>query len=57
MEGLSEFEWLLNISVDDEIATHKRDDAIVESWLSIEGNNLVLDAWHSGEFCHDVLHA
>ena len=57
MEGLSEFEWLLNISVDDEIATHKRDDAIVKSWLSIEVNDLVLDAWHSGEFCHDVLHA
>ena len=57
MEGLSKLEWLLDVSVDDEVTTDERDDAIVESWLSIKSDNLVLDARHANKFLHDLLHA
>ena len=57
MEGLGKLHWLFSITIDDEVATHKRDDAVVESWLSVEGDDLVDDAGHGSELGHDILHA
>ena len=57
MEGLGKLEGLLDISVDDKVATDERDDAVVESWLSIKSDNLVLNAGHRNKFFHDWLHA
>jgi hypothetical protein len=53
VEGLGKFEGLLNVSVDDEVATDKSNNAVVKSWLSIKSDDLVLDAWHGNEFLHD----
>ena len=57
VECLGELHWLLHVAIDDKVTTDKRDDAIVESWLSVEGDDLVLDAGHAREFAHNVLHA
>ena len=53
MECLSKLEWLLDISVNDKVSADERDDAVVESWLSIKSDNLVLNAGHTNKFLHD----
>ena len=57
VESLGKLHGLFGVAIDDEVSTNKRDDAIVESWLSIEGNNLVLDAGHASQLDHDGLHS
>jgi hypothetical protein len=50
VESLGELHGLFSVAINDEVSTDKRDDAIVESWLSVEGNDLVLDAGHGSQF-------
>jgi hypothetical protein len=46
---------LLNVAINDQIPTDKRDDAIIEAGLSVKSDNLVLNAGHFLEFTHDSL--
>ena len=55
LECLGELKWLLNVAINDQITTDKRDDAIIEAGLSVKGDNLVLNAGHFLEFTHDGL--
>ena len=57
MESLGKLHGLFGVSVNDQVATDKRDDAVVKSWLSVEGDDLVLNAGHDSKFGHDSLHA
>ena len=57
VESLRKLHRLIDLSIDDQVTTDKRDDAIVKCWLSVEGNDLVLNAGQSSKFSHDALHA
>ena len=57
VESLGKLHGLFGVAIDDEVSTDKRDDAIIDSWLSIEGNNLVLDAGHASQLDHYGLHS
>ena len=49
--------WLVLITVNDEISADECKDAIVERGLCIEGHNLVLDVGHVGELAQNLLYA
>jgi hypothetical protein len=55
LECLGELKWLLNVAINNQITTDKRDDAIIEAGLSVKSDNLVLNAGHFLEFTHDSL--
>lgn len=57
LECLGKLYWLRYVAINDQITTDKRDDAIIEAGLSVEGDNLVLDAGHILEFSHDGLNS
>jgi hypothetical protein len=57
VESLGELHGLFSVAIDNKVSANERDDAVVKSWLSIEGNDLVLDAGHGSQLGHDGLHS
>jgi len=57
VEGLSEFQRLFIVTVNNEISTDETKDAIVEGGLRIERDNLMRNRWQGSQLFHNCCSA